>query len=173
ASKLVAQFGTVENLLDHLVDVPAKQRAAIEPLEEQVRMAKDLATIVRDAPVTLDLARAALVDFDRQRVVGLFHELGFRRMIDDIARSMGDASAVDGAGAAGQIAMFVEAVEGSDASGSDSAASNARPSATVTDVAALDEVVQAIRAAGTVALNVQTTGLAPMRAEIVGVGLAT
>src|SRR5205814_4549124 len=70
-------------------------------------------------------------------------------------------------------AMFVEAVEGSDASGSDSAASNARPGATVTDVAALDEVVQAIRAAGTVALNVQTTGLAPMRVEIVGIGLAT
>src|SRR5689334_22788453 len=77
ASKLVAQFGTVENLLDHLADVPAKQRAAIEPLDEQVRMAKDLATIVRNAPVTLDLERAALVDFDRQRVVGLFHELGF------------------------------------------------------------------------------------------------
>ncbi len=174
ASKLVAQFGTVENLLAHLPDVPAKQRAAIEPLEEQVRMAKDLATIVRDAPVRLDLARAALVDFDRQRVVGLFHDLGFRRMIDDIARSMGDASAVDGAGAAGQIAMFVDAVEGSEAgSGEGGASAEGDPNATVTSAEALDEVVKAIRAAGKVALNVQTTGLAAMRAEIVGIGLAT
>src|SRR5213078_4458763 len=125
------QFGTVENLLAHLADVPAKQRAAIEPLEEQVRMAKDLATIVRDAPVTLDLARAALVDFDRQRVVGLFHELGFRRMIDDIARSMGDASAVDGAGASGQIAMFVEAAESAEER-SEAAGAEANPAATVT-----------------------------------------
>ena len=53
-------------------------------------MAKDLATIVRDVPgISLDLSRAQLGDFDRQRVVGLFHELGFRRMLDDIARSMG------------------------------------------------------------------------------------
>jgi len=49
ASKLVAQFGTVENLLDHLDEVPAKQRATIEPLHDQILMAKDLATIVRDA----------------------------------------------------------------------------------------------------------------------------
>src|SRR5215212_3487896 len=112
ASKLVQQFDTIENLLEHLEDAPARQKALLEPLHEQVTLAKDLATIVRDAPVTLDLSRAQLGDFDRQRVVGLFHELGFRRMLDDIARSMGEAGP-DGAGASGQLALFAEAAEDS------------------------------------------------------------
>src|SRR3954463_7226449 len=109
ASKLVAQFGTVENLYEHLADVPAKQRTLLESLHEQVVMAKDLATIVREVPgIQLDLTRAQLGDFDRQRVVGLFHELGFRRMLDDIARSM-DHGTTDRSGASGQLAMFAEA----------------------------------------------------------------
>jgi len=170
ASKLVAQFGTVENLLDHLDEVPAKQRATIEPLHDQILMAKDLATIVRDAPVSLDLERASLGDFNRQRVVGLFHELGFRRMIDDIARSMGGGVA-DGAGASAQLGMFVDAAE--ESLEGEAAPAGGDAGRTVTDVAALDEVAERIEAAGTVALNVQTTGNAPMRADVVGIGLAT
>src|SRR5205807_5875283 len=43
---------------------------------------------------------------------------------------------------------------------------------TVTSVPQLDELVEKIRAHGSFAFNVQATGVLPMRAELVGVGLA-
>ena len=178
ASKLIQQFGTVENLLEHLDEAPAKQKAAIEPLREQIVMAKDLATIVREVPgIELDLSRAQLGDFDRQKLVGLFHELGFRRMLDDIARSMDHSAPADeDAGAAGQLAMFAEAAA---ESSTDDAAAPAAASAPqegdgiVRDLDALDAVVAELRKASAIGFNVQTTGTLPMRAEIVGIGLAT
>jgi DNA polymerase I len=175
ASKLIQQFGTIENMFERLDDAPAKQKAAIEPLHDQIVMAKELATIVRQVPgITLDLTRAQLGDFDRQRVVGLFHELGFRRMLDDIARSMGDKP-IDGAGASGQLAMFAEAAAEDVAGGEDAptASSTQEGDGIVRSLDVLDEVVAKLRAAEAIAFNVQTTGVQPMRAEIVGIGLAT
>jgi DNA polymerase I len=176
ASKLVAQFGTVENMFEHLDDLPAKQRAQIEPLHAQIALAKDLATIVRQVPgIHLDLTRAQLGDFDRQRVVGLFHELGFRRMLDDIARSM-DHGTFGDAGASGQLALFAEAAaETADtpAGAASESSSSQEGDGIVRDLAALDAVVEQLRAASAIGLNVQTTGVQPMRADVVGVGLAT
>jgi len=91
-------------------------------------------------------------------------------MIDDIARSMGGGVA-DGAGASAQLGMFVDAAE--ESLEGEAAPAGGDAGRTVTDVAALDEVAERIEAAGTVALNVQTTGNAPMRADVVGIGLAT
>jgi DNA polymerase-1 len=176
ASKLVAQFGSVEGMYDHLEELPAKQRILLEPLHDQVTLAKELATIVRDVPgISLDLSRAQLGDFDRQRVVGLFHELGFRRMLDDIARSMGDSPA-DGAGASSQLAMFAEAAADSAEAGAqtaDEAGAMQGGDGIIRDLEALDAVVEKLRSADAIAFNVQTTGLAPMRADVVGIGLAT
>ena len=127
-------------------------------------MAKDLATIIRDVPgIQLDLTRAQLGDFDRQRVVGLFHELGFRRMLDDIARSM-DHGTLDGPGASGQLALFAEAAaEDTADSGAASGGEAGTPQegdGIVRDLAELDAVVEKLKTAKAIAFNVQTTGLA-------------
>jgi DNA polymerase I len=163
ASKLLATHGTVERLYEQLDSVPARQRELLQPLQDQVTMAKELATIVHDLPVTLDPKQAELRSFERQQVLALFHELGFRSLLDDIRKSIGDGTSDDDGG---QLAMFGEA--------SEERAEQADPTGAPTvvgDLAALDALVAQIRAAGQVALNVQTTGTAAMRADIVGLGL--
>ena len=132
-----------------------------------------------DVPgIELDLDRAQLGDFDRQRVVGLFHELGFRRMLDDIARSM-DHGTADGAGASGQLAMFAEAAA-EDAAGSD----DSRPAAQPATAAGRRRHHPRPRRAGRRDRAAQGGADAspstsrrpasqPMRADIVGIGLAT
>jgi DNA polymerase I len=166
ASKLLATYGTVEALYEQLDSVPARQKAMLEPpeIKEQVMLAKDLATIVCDLPVTLDLEQAELKSFERQRVVGMFHELGFRTLIDDIQRSIGERADGDGADR-NQLALFGES-KGNGGSEAEELQSVVR------DERGLEEIVQRIRASGELALNVQTTGLAAMRADIVGLGLA-
>ena len=177
ASKLIQQFDTIENLLEHLDQLSAKQRGQIEPLRDQIVMAKDLATIIRDVDIKLDLTNATLGDFDRQKVVGLFHDLGFRRMLDDISRSMGGDAAAGANGGAdtGQMSLFAEAA--AEALAADDQPDEAAPTVqdsegVILTVEALDAAIAEVREAGNLALNMQTTGVLPMQAEIVGVGLA-
>ena len=163
ASKLIAAHGSVEAIYEHIDALPAKQRALLEPLQDQVTMAKELATIVRDLPVTLDLEQAELRDFERQRVVALFHELGFRSLLDDIQKSM---APVGSDHQDGQLDLFGQAQ--TESAGSEGGGEGG----VIRDAEELEALVERARAAPALALNVQTTGTAPMRADVVGLGIA-
>ena len=86
AEKLVQQFGSIENLLEHTSELKGALKQKIEDNAEQIRMSKWLATIITDVPVTLDAdaLRREPVDMDALRQV--FTELEFRtltqRLID-------------------------------------------------------------------------------------------
>src|SRR3954452_23726534 len=82
ASRLVAEYGDVTNLYAHLDDLPEKQRKLLAPYADQVQPSRRLAQIVSDLPVTLDLAGSALTGYNRGQALALFHELGFRSLID-------------------------------------------------------------------------------------------
>ncbi|MDI9636617.1 DNA polymerase I [Kamptonema cortianum] len=56
ATTLIQEFGSVENILAKLDEVPEKFRKKLEGQEEQITKSKWLATIVRDAPVKYDFA---------------------------------------------------------------------------------------------------------------------
>ena len=86
AEKLIQQYGSIENLLEHTSELKGAQKQRIEDNAEQIRLSKWLATIITDVPITLDansLQREA-VDLDTLRQV--FTELEFRtltqRLID-------------------------------------------------------------------------------------------
>src|SRR5262249_26671793 len=56
AVKLIEQWETIENMLEHASEVkPPKVQGLVEQYADQLRSSKHLATIVLDAPVTLDL----------------------------------------------------------------------------------------------------------------------
>jgi DNA polymerase-1 len=51
AKKLVAKYGSVENILEHISELPAKQAAAFEQAREQLPLSKFLVTIKTDVPI--------------------------------------------------------------------------------------------------------------------------
>ena len=163
ASKLLLEFGSVQALYDNLDKIPSKQRELLEPLRDQVLLARKLTTIVTDLPVELDLEKARLRDLRRPEVIGIFQELSFKSLIDRIPKlqppplpknGRAQAGLFDALAPAGQ-SQTVEPVGG-----------------TITSLEALDELIAEIRAHGSFAFNVQATGLLPMRADLVGIGLA-
>ncbi len=77
AIALLKQFGTVENLYDHLDEAPNRFKKALEGQREAALFSKQLATIVCDVPVSLDLRACELRDYDRSKVIALFQELEF------------------------------------------------------------------------------------------------
>jgi DNA polymerase I len=163
ASKLLLEFGSVQALYDNLDKIPSKQRDLLQPLRDQVLLARKLTTIVTDLPVELDLEKARLRDLRRPEVIGIFQELSFKSLIDRIPKlqppplpknGRAQAGLFDALAPAGQ-SQTVEPVGG-----------------TITSLEALDELIAEIRAHGSFAFNVQATGLLPMRADLVGIGLA-
>jgi DNA polymerase-1 len=97
AAKLVGQFGSLEAIYDRLDEVkPDKLREKLVEAREQVFGSRELARIVRDLPISLDLEAARLSDYDRAEVVRLFREFEFRTLIDRLPPLTGE-SAVDAA----------------------------------------------------------------------------
>jgi DNA polymerase-1 len=89
ATKLLQTYDTLEGVLAHAAELPPRQRQALTENADQARKSKWLATIVTDAPVTLDLAAARTHDFDRAQVRELFRELEFHSQIDRLAHVPG------------------------------------------------------------------------------------
>lgn len=54
AAELITNFGTVEEIVAKLDQVPEKYRKKIEPALDQMLMSKKLATIIRDVPIEYD-----------------------------------------------------------------------------------------------------------------------
>ncbi|MCH5287442.1 MAG: DNA polymerase I [Christensenellaceae bacterium] len=70
AVKLLQQYGTLENVLDHAGEVKGKLGEKLAAWADQARMCKDLATIRRDAPIQWKLSDCSMPDF-RQAVPAL------------------------------------------------------------------------------------------------------
>jgi DNA polymerase-1 len=94
AAKLVAEFGTLERLYERLADVkPEKLRDKLVEYRDQVFEGRELSRIVRDLPLTLDLAAARLGDYDRDTVLRLFREYEFRTLIERLPAMSGESPA--------------------------------------------------------------------------------
>ncbi|MEH7129601.1 DNA polymerase I [Neobacillus drentensis] len=82
AIKLLKEFSTLENLLNSIDQVTGnKLKEKLEEFKNQAIMSKELATIERQAPVEVDLETVAYEGFIREKLVGLFKELGFHTLL--------------------------------------------------------------------------------------------
>ena len=86
AEKLIQQFGSIENLLEHTDELKGAQQQKVRDNAEQIRMSKWLATIITDVPVTLDADALRREPVDLEALREVFNELEFRtlsqRLID-------------------------------------------------------------------------------------------
>src|SRR5207245_1904867 len=112
-------------------------------------------------PVELDLDKARLRDLRRAEVIGIFQELSFKSLIDRIPKLQPPPLPKNGRAQAGLFDVLAPSAEPAKAVGG-----------TATSLAQLEEFIAEVRAHGSFAFNVQATGLLPMRAELVGIGLA-
>ena len=80
AQKLIAQYGSVENLLDHSGELKGKQKERIEEHRDQALLSKNLVTIRTDVPHEVQLDQMKWEGFDDQRLKKLLIELEFDSM---------------------------------------------------------------------------------------------
>ncbi len=82
ATKLLQQYGSVENVYAHLDEIDARARDKLRAAKDQVLQSKELVKIVTDAPVAFDMQAGRVTAFNREQVLALFRELGFRSLAE-------------------------------------------------------------------------------------------
>lgn len=87
AQKLIAQFGSIENLLAHTDELKGAIKKKVEENKEQITFSKFLATIKTDVPITLDMEALKREEPDEEELRRLFEMLEFRSLIDRVIKT--------------------------------------------------------------------------------------
>ncbi len=155
AFELLQAFGDLDAILANADRIAGKRaRQAIQQYADLARLSRELVTIRRDVPVSLDLEALRVRPPDTAWLAQLFTELEFRSLIPKLERFRAAGPDSRPPGAAGGPAV-------------------AAPAALIVDdPAALASVVEECRRAPLVALDSETTSLDPLRADLVGLSLA-
>lgn len=91
ALKLLHQFETVERLVESVEEVSGKKlKEKIIEHKELALLSKQLATIMRDAPLAVTIAETAYQGMDREKVVAFYQELGFQTLLDKMNETAGE-----------------------------------------------------------------------------------
>ncbi len=84
AGQLIAQFGSLEEVLDHVEDLTPARSKAIREHAEQAAAAKELATMRRDLDVDCDPAELVLDPPDRSQLKEMFRRFEFRNLLSRV-----------------------------------------------------------------------------------------
>lgn len=159
ATRLLQQYGDLDAIYAHLDEISTRFRTKLEAGREAAYLSRELGRIVTDVPIAFDLEACRAQGYDREAVAAIFRDLEFRSLIDRLPSS---ARAATGA----QLSLF-------------KTPSGSSPSSVVEKVeivdspAALKRLVARLEEAERIAFDTETTSTDPMRAELVGISLAT
>ena len=92
AARLIAQFGSVDNMLEHTDQIKGKLREKIEANAEQIAFSKYLATICTDAPVNVEPKDLERRPVDREKLFAIFHGLEFKQLAERVGRRIDGGS---------------------------------------------------------------------------------
>ena len=81
AAKLIAQFGSIDSLLEHSDELKGALKKKVEENVETIRFSKFLVTIKTDVPISLDLEALAYHKADEDKLRPIFEELEFRNFL--------------------------------------------------------------------------------------------
>ena len=86
AAKLIAQFGSIDNMLANSSQIKGKLREKVEGAVDDIRMSKFLATIRTDVPIDLNLDQLKVEEPDTAKLAEIFTELEFKSLLDKFVK---------------------------------------------------------------------------------------
>jgi len=199
AQKLVAEFGSIENLLAHTDQLKGALKTKVEANREMITFSKFLATIKVDVPIKLDMSTLVREEPDEEELRKIFEELEFRTLINRVLKkadtplpsSSGSAAPDPYAGTLFARPTDSAASENNApaqgdlfANFADNGAGDAKKS-NLTRLEMLDvdyqlidteekrkEIIQKLLTTEILSIDTETTGTEPMEAELVGMSFS-
>jgi DNA polymerase-1 len=150
AAKLLNRYGTLEEIYNRIEEIsPDKLQTSLREHKEQVMQNKELATVVSDVPVNLDLDKCQVSAYDRHRVVDLFRELGFSQLLSRLPEDMAGTSTATRTHIVAKGDYHIVSSEND-----------------------LNNLVSQIEKVSEFALDIETSSKQPLEAELVGISLS-
>ena len=179
ASKLINEFGTVEQLLENTAQLKGKMREKVEAAVEDIKMSKFLATIRTDVPVELDLEQLRLKEPDATKLQEIFTELEFKSFATRLLNKAEKPKKVENR----QLSLFDEpamAEADNNLFEAQSAASANRQTLETTSheyhlvqtEADMQALVTLLSTADVISLDTETTSTNAIEAQLVGLSFA-
>ena len=86
AKKFLAEYGSMENLLNNTDKIKGKLKEKIEQNKEKGLLSKKLATIILNVPIDYDLKNFKFQNPDLNKVKEIFSDLEFKRMTENFMK---------------------------------------------------------------------------------------
>ena len=87
AQKLISEFGSIENLIEHTDQLKGAIKTKVESNIEKIKFSKFLATIKTDVPIELDMDSLKREATDEEKLRSIFEELEFRSLLERVFKS--------------------------------------------------------------------------------------
>jgi DNA polymerase-1 len=143
AKALIDEYGDIETLLASLDQLKGKRRENLENFADQARLSKRLVTLVDDLELDVDDKAFVLAEPDREALTELFKECEFPKLLQEFSA---DSRASASASGEGYRAVLTEAE--------------------------LAEMIVTLEKSERFAFDTETTGLDPLRVDLVGLSFA-
>ncbi len=179
AQKLVAEFESIENLLEHTDRLKGALKTKVETNKEIIAFSKFLATIKIDVPISLDMNALKREVPDESKLRQIFEELEFRTLIDRILKKE------EGPAPLPLFADKTEAVQGDLFAFFSGNGTNDAENSKLETLDSLhckyylidsedkrSDLVQKLLTSEILSLDTETTGTEPMEAELVGMSFS-
>lgn len=179
AQKLVAEFESIENLLEHTDRLKGALKTKVETNKEVIAFSKFLATIKIDVPISLDMDALKREAPDESKLRQIFEELEFRTLIDRILKKE------EGPAPLPLFADKTEAVQGDLFAFFSGNGTNDAENSKLETLDSLhckyylidsedkrSDLVQKLLTSEILSLDTETTGTEPMEAELVGMSFS-
>jgi DNA polymerase-1 len=183
AQKLIAQYGSIENLLEHTGELKGKLKENLEANKERARLCKWLVTIKTDSPVDYDPDGLIRGKPDEEKLAALFSEFECsavsKRLFGKPAAPVVRATYMSPPTSNGQGDLFAFAAQTTPAAPAEEAAPVYK---TIDDVKHTYHAVQTLEERKALAeklgqaarfcFDTETTGLDPREARLVGISFS-
>lgn len=163
AIKLIQEFGSLDNLYKNVDKIGGKRGENLRKFKEQAYLSRKLAVINTQAPIKIDYQKYKLKEPDKEKLVALFSELGFNRLLTQLGL-MGSS------GTKPEVADTSTVT--SDLGTPASVKTVAHNYQLIDTQKKLDSFVNELKKQKLFAIDTETTSIDAMRADLVGVSFS-
>ena len=153
AKVLISKYGSLEGLFDNLDKLSRRQRELIEENKDKALLSKKLVTIKTDVPIEFTVDDFRFRGINKDNVLTIFEELEFKSLLRELGEMNNSARDISpDKKASSEVYYDNYCLVFSDDE--------------------LEKLINRIKEAAEVSLDLETTSAEPMRAKIVGVSLS-
>lgn len=177
AQKLIAEFDTIENLLENTDKLKGKQKERVEENKEQALLSKKLARIIIDVPIDADFDDFKLGDRDDEKLKALcvefeFNSIGRRLFGEDFKAGRGGATAMSSKGSAKSSASTSDDAEAAVAADHKTIKDTDHDYKLVVKPAERAELIARLSKLKSFCFDTETTGLDCKSARLIGLAFS-